>query len=439
MRITIVAGTSLGDVQPYIALGLGLQEAGHSVQLAVIAHHADFVRQFGLVCLPMHLEAGQEPVNESNWLLRQLQPDPFFMTRLIANQLKPIEASYLCELQRICQDTDTLILSVYALLGYSVAEALNLPCYAACLPPLNPTIAFPHPCAPSQFQLGARYNRLTYSIFDHLLWRSVRQPINQWRQHELGLPPLPAGLTPMQHLHQQHVPFLYGYSPSLLPKPDDWADWLHVTGYWFLEPPSHWQPPEDLIHFLNAGSPPVYVTFASLNSWNCAVTFELVCAALAKTGQRAIFQIGNSSEEDEWINFPPEVFPLTQWVSYDWLLPQVCAIVHHAGCGTTAYAARTGIPSVPLPAGDDQFFWAKCITASGIGTSAILPNQVSTDRLAAAIQTATSDRQMQFRANALSKYIQAEHGVKQAIAEFHTHLNKQIGKQSFHAANTSVV
>lgn len=260
MRITIVAGTPLGDVQPYIALGLGLQEAGHSVQLAVIAHHEDFVR------------------------------------------------------------------------------------------------------------------------------------------------------------------------------------WLHVTGYWFLEPPSHWQPPEDLIHFLNAGSPPVYVTFASLNSWNCAVTFKLVCAALAKTGQRAIFQIVNSSDEDEFkINFPPEVFPLTQWVSYDWLLPQVSAIVHYAGYGRTAYAARVGIPSVTLPAGDDQFFWAKCITASGIGTPAILPNQVSIDRLAAAIQTATSDRQMQFRANALSKHIQTEHGVQQAIAAFHSHLNEQIGEKSFHAANTSVI
>jgi sterol 3beta-glucosyltransferase len=82
---------------------------------------------------------------------------------------------------------------------------------------------------------------------------------------------------------------------------------------------------------------------------------------------------------------------------------------------------------VTLPAGDDQFFWARCITASGIGTPAILPNQVSIERLAAAIQTATSDRPMQFRAKALSTRIQTEHGVKQAIAAFHTHLGDRAG------------
>ena len=34
MRITIITIGSYGDVQPYIALGLGLQAAGHNVCLA---------------------------------------------------------------------------------------------------------------------------------------------------------------------------------------------------------------------------------------------------------------------------------------------------------------------------------------------------------------------------------------------------------------------
>jgi sterol 3beta-glucosyltransferase len=37
-----------GDVQPYIALGLGLQAAGHQVHLATSANFESFVRSYGL-------------------------------------------------------------------------------------------------------------------------------------------------------------------------------------------------------------------------------------------------------------------------------------------------------------------------------------------------------------------------------------------------------
>ena len=36
---------------------------------------------------------------------------------------------------------------------------------------------------------------------------------------------------------------LYGYSPSVVPKPSDWGSHLHVTGYWFPDPEPAWQPP----------------------------------------------------------------------------------------------------------------------------------------------------------------------------------------------------
>ncbi|WP_191762219.1 glycosyltransferase [Komarekiella delphini-convector] len=34
---------------------------------------------------------------------------------------------------------------------------------------------------------------------------------------------------------------------------------------------------------------------------------------------------------------------------HDWLLPQVSAIFHHGGAGTTAAVLRAGIPSVTVP------------------------------------------------------------------------------------------
>ncbi len=48
MRLTIPTTGSRGDVQPYVALGLGLQAAGHRVRLATHADFESFVRGYGL-------------------------------------------------------------------------------------------------------------------------------------------------------------------------------------------------------------------------------------------------------------------------------------------------------------------------------------------------------------------------------------------------------
>ena len=53
------------------------------------------------------------------------------------------------------------------------------------------------------------------------------------------------------------VPFLYNFSPSVVHPPLDWTEWIHVTGYWFLEnadesaKKSKWTPPEGLLDFID--------------------------------------------------------------------------------------------------------------------------------------------------------------------------------------------
>jgi sterol 3beta-glucosyltransferase len=43
MNILIITIGSRGDVQPYVALGVGLQAAGHRVTIATLASFAAFV------------------------------------------------------------------------------------------------------------------------------------------------------------------------------------------------------------------------------------------------------------------------------------------------------------------------------------------------------------------------------------------------------------
>jgi hypothetical protein len=57
----------------------------------------------------------------------------------------------------------------------------------------------------------------------------------RWRVSALKLDPIWT-LSARGHriIHDNQVPHLYPWSPSLLPKPHDWGEHLNITGYWFL-------------------------------------------------------------------------------------------------------------------------------------------------------------------------------------------------------------
>jgi sterol 3beta-glucosyltransferase len=48
MRIAILASGSRGDVQPYIALGKGLADAGHAVKMLTHDGYEKQIRSYGL-------------------------------------------------------------------------------------------------------------------------------------------------------------------------------------------------------------------------------------------------------------------------------------------------------------------------------------------------------------------------------------------------------
>ena len=88
------------------------------------------------------------------------------------------------------------------------------------------------------------------------------------------------------------MPIYYAYSPTVLSPPIDWRDRMHVTGYWFLDPPPGWQPPADLLHFLQAGPAPVTIGFVSIASRDAEATLNLVLEALELSGQRGVLLSG---------------------------------------------------------------------------------------------------------------------------------------------------
>ncbi|MCP4593378.1 MAG: glycosyltransferase family 1 protein, partial [bacterium] len=154
----------------------------------------------------------------------------------------------------------------------------------------------------------------------------------------------------------------------MAPKPSDWGEQAHVTGYWFLDHVSDWQPPADLVRFLESGPPPVYVGFGSMMSRRAEQTTRITLDALKQSGQRGLIATGWGALSQS--DLPDEVF-LIESVPHDWLFPRTAAVVHHGGAGTTGAGLRAGVPGIVVPFGGDQPFWARRVEALGVGPAPI--------------------------------------------------------------------
>lgn len=106
-----------------------------------------------------------------------------------------------------------------------------------------------------------------------------RPTVNRWRAR-LNLPAWRSESEMREYARSIGVQSLYGFSPSVIPKPQDWGDDHHITGYWFLDAPDEWQPSSELVHFLGSGSRPVYVGFGSMSHRNPERQTRMVMQAL---------------------------------------------------------------------------------------------------------------------------------------------------------------
>ena len=174
----------------------------------------------------------------------------------------------------------------------------------------------------------------------------------------------------------------------------------------------HWQPPGELIDFLDAGPPPVHIGFGSMSSRNPAETARVVLEAVRLAGCRAIVSEGWGGMAFD--RLPDQVISVRD-VPHEWLFPRVKAVVHHGGAGTTAAAIRAGKPSIICPFVADQPFWGDAVRKLGIGPEPISQRKLRPGNLARAIDQAVGDVRMQSRAITLGEEVSAEYGVARAV------------------------
>ncbi|KAJ7596717.1 glycosyltransferase family 1 protein [Mycena floridula] len=416
MHFTFLTIGSRGDVQPYIALAKGLIADGHRVKIATHGEYQDWIEAYGIEfgCV------GGDPAE----LMRICVDNGTFTVAFLKEGLSKFRG-WLDDLLKTsweaCQGTDVLIESPSAMGGYHIAEALSIPYFRAFTMTWSRTRAYPHAFAVPERKMGGSYNYMTYVLFDQVFWRAISGQINRWRKHALHL-----NSTSLDRMEPHKIPFLYNFSPSAVPPPLDWPEWIRVTGYWFLDSADvsakKWTPPDDLVKFIETarskGKKIVYIGFGSIVVSDPRTMTRCVIDAVVQSGVYAILSKGWSDRLNKTAEhtepeepLPKQIYSISS-IPHDWLFARVDAACHHGGAGTTGASFRAGIPTIIRPFFGDQFFWADRVEALGVGTGV---RKLTVETLTEALLAATSDQKQIDRARLMGEQIRKEDGVATAI------------------------
>lgn len=448
LNIVIMVIGSRGDAQPFLKIGKVLKEQyGHRVRIATHPAFRDFVeKDTGLD----FFSVGGDPAELMAFMVKNPGMIPTLETVRAGDigRRRQAMAEMFEGFWRACINStddekdiknarmmgdkspfiaDLIIANPPSFAHVHCAEALGIPLLLAFTFPYTPTKSFPHPLATiKKSNVDPGYsNFMSYPLVEMMVWQGLGDLVNDFRVKTLCLDPVSTLWAPGA-LYRMNVPISYLWSPSLVPKPADWADEIDISGFVFLDLASSFTPPDPLDKFLNSGDQPVYIGFGSIVVDDADKFTEMVFEAVRLAGVRALVSKGWGGLGGE--NVPDNIFMLEN-TPHDWLFPKVKACVIHGGAGTTAMALKCGKPTMVVPFFGDQHFWGPMIGRAKAGPEPVPYKHLSAEKLAEGIKYCLTDEAQQ-KAQEMARDIAREgDGAENACSFFHKHLQLS-GKHS---------
>ncbi|RAW32246.1 Sterol 3-beta-glucosyltransferase [Phytophthora cactorum] len=439
MNICILIVGTRGDVQPFLAIALRLQEDGHRVRLATHAVYRDFVMSHGIEFYPL----GGDPKELAAYMVKT------------GGNLIPMKIKTLTEdVPRNMQMINEIVLSTWPAVSEAdpdgegpgvpgppfraqaiianpvsyghvhVAERLGVPLHIMFPQPWVPTMAFPHPLSNLAYTgKWQKRNYLSYKLVDMIMWQGTEGVINEFRTEVLKLHPIRNGDSGSELLLDLSIPHSFMWSPQLVPKPSDWGDLYDVIGTVTLKgPASEYSPSPELEAFLGNDGGPIFVGFGSMVLADPLATTKMIIEAATHAKMRVLIQSSWTDMAGD-IDIPGNVFFLGN-CPHDWLMPRVSAVVHHGGAGTTAAGLLAGKPTFIVPFFGDQPFWGQAVMSTRVGVPPCPIAQLTTEILHNAfVELANPD--LRKRAEAMRDLMLREDGAGEAVRKFYHHLPTQ--------------
>ncbi len=399
--ITIICAGSRGDFQPYIALAVELKKLGKAVRIAGFHEFEDFVRGYGVDYAP--IEADYEKLGVDPELLKQAQSADNPLKMLFAfNKMKKYGVMVADKTYAALEGSDLIVYHPGSTIGYFAAQEMGIPSVLATPFPMHGTNEYLSVVTYGKAKPTVFNKKLSYRMVQGMLWLASSSTVKGYWKTKFGRLPNRFG-SPYERISKQH-PALVSCSNHVFPRPRDWNENIHQSGYWFVEEPKEYTPPKALEDFLAAGEKPVYIGFGSVfHSDQKDAFIKLIGEAMKKRGKRAVI-----SGMGEIPGLPDNLLAIGS-TPHSWLFPRVSAVCHHGGAGTTAAGFQAGIPSVIVPFSNDQFAWAHRAYDLGVGSAPVYKKNLTADRLAHAIEEALQENVI-MRAKKLAQNIAKENG-----------------------------
>jgi UDP:flavonoid glycosyltransferase YjiC (YdhE family) len=355
-----------GDLQPLLAVALGLRERGHELVFLGDATVAAALTGTGIetiVAAPEH-DLGPRliaTIKESQGLDLAAQGE--LVRQLLATWSEGL--ALVVESLVQAHPPDLLVTSLFGVgVAYHISAKAGTPW---CV--INSTFYVgPHPPRPLESDFGARALPLVRSYFIPLLEQA----------------PLVLHATDP----------VFDYNHTALPATH------HYVG------PLLWEAPAPIPHYLDEpGDPWALVTLSSQVQDDIPIA-RAGLDALALHPVRVVLTMGSGHQPAELHPIPPNA-RVEHYVPHSAVLERGALLLSHAGHGSVMKALWYGVPMVLVPWGRDQPGVAA--RAEHLGVARVVGcEQLSVDLLSEAITQVLEDRRYHERAQAISRRLQAQ-------------------------------
>lgn len=403
-QLVLTTHGSSGDLNPFLALGTGLQARGHRVRFALSPPLAALAERAGFAVHPLAADA---PLTAQAAIYAQ-GSSVGSLKAAVQQAILPTLSQKVTDLEAACAGADLLVAASLQLPASLVADVSGIPWASVAVAPLAlPSAQFspsPLPFAPPP--LRPLMNQVAWRVGAQLL-RPIADPAVNALRAERGLAPrrdllLTGNLSPEL--------IAVAVSPAFLPRPPDWPPHAITTGFCFWDTPGDWQPPPALTTFLAQPGPIVAVSSGSQSldvHTSFATFFRTSIAAIRGVGARALI-----------LGAPPDTVPepmlpdtlALPYAPFSLIYPHCTAVIHHGGIGTTGQALHAGVPMLIAPWGFDQFFIADRVAQLGAGRT-ISRRHYTARRVSEQLRSILDDPSYQYHAQQLSAQIRREDGV----------------------------
>jgi rhamnosyltransferase subunit B len=405
MHALLVSLGTDGDVFPYIGLGQRLRQRGHRVTLLSGERYRQLAVQSGF-----HFEALATEAETQEMLADPDLWHPWKCAFVIARWgVGKLEREY-AAVSALLNGGDTVIIANPGMLAARMLhEQRGVPLVSVVLQPW----VIPSITAPPVMPLGSlprwapRFVGQAYwALFHFVAHQFVGGELNRVRR-QMGLPPV--ARTFQWWLSPQRV---LGLFPDWYGPPQaDWPAQIRLTGFPLFDGRLQDGLPGDVREFLDAGPPPVAVTFGT-GMQHASRLFADVVQACELTGQRGILL--TKHPEQLPTPLPPTVRHFA-FAPFRDLFPLCAAVVHHGGVGTTAQCLAAGTPQLILPFAFDQPDNGVRIERLGVGTW-FHRRRNNAQRIAAALERITTP-EVRDRCRDFAERLRADDALTRAAIE----------------------